>query len=57
VHEAWSEPVNVAVLNTTFNEQTPSLSFNGLTLIFASNRPGSLGNDTWMTSRISAGNE
>jgi Tol biopolymer transport system component len=51
VRDAWSEPVNVAALNTTSNEQTPSLSFDGRTLVFASNRPGSLGNDIWMTTR------
>lgn len=57
VHDAWSEPVNVAELNTTFNEQTPSLSFDGRTLIFASNRPGSVGNDIWMTTRTSSGDD
>src|SRR4051794_18149764 len=57
VHDAWSEPVNVAALNTTSNELTPSLSFDGRTLIFASNRLGSLGNDIWMTTRMAADDE
>ena len=57
VHDAWSEPVNVAALNTTSNEQTPSLSFDGRTLVFASNRPGSVGNDIWITTRTSSGQE
>jgi Tol biopolymer transport system component len=51
VNEAWSEPVNVAALNTSSNDLTPSLSFDGRTLVFASNRPGSLGNDIWITTR------
>lgn len=57
VHDTWSEPVNVAALNTTSNEQTPSLSFDGRTLVFASNRPGSLLNDIWITTRTSSGDE
>lgn len=57
VDEAWSEPVSVSALNTTSNEQTPSLSFDGRTLVFASNRPGSVGNDIWITTRTSSGDE
>jgi Tol biopolymer transport system component len=57
VHDDWSEPANVAALNTTSNDQTPSLSFDGHTLVFASNRPGSVGNDIWMTMRTSSGDE
>jgi Tol biopolymer transport system component len=57
VHDAWSEPVNVAELNTTFNDQTPSLSFDGRTLIFSSNRPGSVGNDIWMSTRTSSADD
>ena len=57
VHDAWSDPVGVAELNTASNEQTPNLSFDGRTLLFASNRPGSLGTDIWMTTRASGGDE
>jgi hypothetical protein len=57
VEEPWSDPVNVATLNTTSNEQTPSLSHDGRTLVFGSNRPGSLGNDIWITTRTSSGEE
>ena len=57
VHDAWSGPVNVAALNTTSNDQTPSLSFDGLTLVFSSNRPGSVGNDIWISTRSSSGGE
>ena len=53
VHDPWSAPVDlVAPLNTSVNDMQPSLSANGRTLIFASNRLGSLGqNDLWMTTR------
>jgi Tol biopolymer transport system component len=57
VLDAWSEPVNVEALNTAFEDLTPSLSFDGRTLVFASNRPGSLGNDIWITTRTSSGDE
>jgi Tol biopolymer transport system component len=57
IDEAWTEPVNVTSLNTMFNDQTPSLSHDGRTLVFASNRPGSLGNDIWISTRTSAHNE
>jgi hypothetical protein len=50
-NDEWSAPVNVASLNTAFNDFTPNLSFDGLTLIFASNRPGKGGNDLWITTR------
>lgn len=43
VHEAWSTPVNVAALNTTASDVTPSLTHDGLTLIFAAVRPGGQG--------------
>jgi WD40-like Beta Propeller Repeat len=51
-NDPWSAPVNVESLNTSFNDTTPNLSFDGLTLIFASNRPGKGGNDLWITTRI-----
>lgn len=43
VNDPWSTPVNVGSLNTTTSDATPSLSHDGLTLIFASARPGGLG--------------
>ena len=52
VNDSWSAPVNVAALNTTANDVTPNLSFDGRTLLLGSNRPGSLGgNDIYMTFR------
>jgi len=40
---AWSEPVSLgATINTSSNDQQATLSKDGLTLYFASNRPGSM---------------
>ena len=52
---AWSPAVNVgAVVNTTANDQHPTLSKDGLTMIFVSTRlPSSGGNDLWVTERDS----
>lgn len=57
VHEPWSTPVNVGrPLNTSFNDQQPSLSSDGRTLLFASDRPGGFGgNDLWISKRTPSG--
>src|SRR6059036_575878 len=46
----WSTPVNLgSAINTTFNEQGPNLSKDGLSLYFGSDRPGGLGSfDLWV---------
>jgi hypothetical protein len=51
----WSAPVNVgAVVNSTANDQHPTISKDGLTLIFVSNRPGGAGgNDLYVIQRDS----
>src|SRR5439155_19759785 len=42
----WSAPVNLgAVVNSTSNDQHPSISKDGLSLYFVSNRPGGYGGD------------
>lgn len=58
VHFAWSEPLNLGLpLNTAFTDTQPSLSFDGRTLLFSSNRPGGLGaNDVWISMRTWNGN-
>ena len=44
---AWSEPVHLdAPVNSTCQDQTPTLSKDELSLYFMSNRRGGLGNDT-----------
>ena len=54
-HSEWSEPVNLGMtINTTFNDQSPTLSADGLSLYFGSNRPragGSTDTDLWVSHR------
>jgi outer membrane protein OmpA-like peptidoglycan-associated protein len=51
--DTWSEPENLGeVVNSSSWESQPSLSADGRTLYFVSNRPGGVGNrDIWVTSR------
>lgn len=42
---AWAKPTLVAELSTTSEERHPSISPDGLTIYFSSNRPGSIGSD------------
>jgi hypothetical protein len=55
IFQPWSTPVNAGpTLNTASNELFPTLSSDGTTLIFASNRPGGLGsgtNDLYVSTR------
>lgn len=52
VHDPWSPPENVVLLNSAANDQQPSLSSDGRTLLFASDRSGSIGGtDIWMSTR------
>jgi Tol biopolymer transport system component len=49
---AWGTPVHLRTLSSVDNDVTPTLSFDGKTLFFASNRAGGLGgSDIWMTTR------
>ena len=49
----WSIPVNLdSTINTALNEQGPTLSGDGLSLYFGSDRPGGLGGfDIWVSQR------
>ena len=57
IRDSWSPPVNAGTaLNSQFDDVTPSLSWDGRTLIFGSNRlGGSGGNDLWMSTRTPSG--
>ena len=51
----WSDPVNLGpVVNSAFRDENATLSADGLTLYFASDRPGGEGStDVWVTRRAS----
>ena len=56
VHDRWSAPDNLAAVNSAASDQQPSLSSDGRTLLFASDRPGSIGGtDIWMVTRTPRG--
>jgi hypothetical protein len=52
-YSAWSAPVNLGpTVNSPFAEITPEISKDGLSLYFASTRPGGFGsNDLWVSRR------
>lgn len=57
VHDPWSAPENLAAVNSTAGDQQPSLSSDSRTLLFASDRLGSLGGtDIWMATRTPSRN-
>ena len=51
----WSAPVHLGVVvNSTMRDENPMLTADGLSLYFASDRPGGLGaTDIWVTRRAS----
>ena len=53
IAEPWSAPFNLGPnVNTSANETRPSLSWDGKTLLFGSNRPGVEGiSDIFYTTR------
>ncbi|MBC7946848.1 MAG: OmpA family protein [Chitinophagaceae bacterium] len=51
----WTEPMSLGkkINLPKFDEMTPYLAADGVTLYFSSNRPGGIGdNDIWMTRRL-----
>ncbi|HQJ76141.1 MAG TPA: OmpA family protein [Bacteroidota bacterium] len=54
----WTEPINLGpVVNSPYWDHHPTISSDGRTLIFASNRPGGYGNsDLWITFKDNEGN-
>ena len=56
VNDAWSQITALPFNDKTFSNSNPSLSRDGKTLYFSSNRPGSIGgNDIWKVSVNSDG--
>ena len=57
VHDPWSPPVNLGLpVNSAFGDQTNSLSTDGRTLLFDSDRPGGVGlRDIWISTRTPSG--
>ncbi|MFC1603476.1 protein kinase [Planctomycetota bacterium] len=55
----WSSVVNLgSTINSSADDLTPSISFDGLSLFFGSNRPGGFGNrDLWLTTRETPHND
>lgn len=55
--ENWGKPINLGLpINTSAWESQPSISSDGTTLYFASNREGGFGgSDIWMSRRSSTG--
>ena len=54
-NETWSEPKSLGkkINLKDYDEMTPYLAADNVTLYFSSNRPGTLGeNDIWMTKRL-----
>ncbi len=52
--DPWGAPAPVAELNSSANEETPGVARDGLTIWFASDRPGSIGDyDIWVAQRPS----
>src|SRR2546428_9792591 len=50
----WSTPVNLTQINSASDERHPAVSKDGLSLYFASSRPGGCGGfDIWITQRAS----
>lgn len=48
----WSEPKELITINTPYKESSASISFDGRTLYFVSNRPGGLGGmDIYFSTR------
>lgn len=50
---SWSAPQRVVELSTPFQEQRPSIRFDGLEIVFTSSRPPSTGFDLWVSTRAS----
>ena len=58
VEDDWSTPIDLVTVNTPFAETRASLSWDGLTLTFGSNRPGTEGMaDVYESTRNKVGHQ
>jgi len=59
VSDPWEPPVNLgSIVNTSSRDSIPNISADGLSLFFASNRPGGSGGyDLWVTTRATTEDE
>ncbi|MBI1371368.1 MAG: protein kinase [Phycisphaera sp.] len=55
INEPWGEPVNLGpTVNTRFPDLGPSVTADGLVMVFESSRPGGAGSvDLWVSTRVS----
>ena len=55
--DPWGTPVNLgSTVNSSYDDLTPSISADGLSLYFGSDRPGGYGDrDIWVTTRTTTG--
>lgn len=54
--EKWKEPIHVNEINSNFDDKMPSISPDGKTIVFSSNRPGGVGGfDLWISYRSATG--
>jgi len=52
VLEPWTTPINLEGVNSEYSEQMPTISSDGMALIFMSDRPGGFGGgDLWFCTR------
>ena len=53
VGDAWDQPTNLgSPINTAYKDFLPSISSDGNTLYFISDRPGGQGLDIWMSNKV-----
>jgi WD40 repeat protein len=52
IADPWTLPINVASVNSAFNDAQCALSSDGRTLVISSDRPGGAGGvDLWVSTR------
>ena len=50
--DRWSQPTHILEINSNFEDKMPTISPDGKTIVFSSNRPGGYGGfDLWVSNR------